>query len=259
MGSMRLLEAAGFSALPLLSGVPSEMFGALAAPQNELTHWRSTSAVTAWRRCLFLYWAIRNYREACWIVAVNGILFITNHRGAVRRSHPKYRGRGASRPVSSPRPYMGNLDAVRGLGYAPECRRHVVMPQTDEPGRFVATGRGFTVREFARAAPEHAAGLDWQQQYAKFDQRYLRPTEVDSLIGDATKAALIAGLEGLRTLTSWARIMVDGMAALECEGEAVDKPMTPAGHERVTSVGPLDRAARVYRRASRPGRVRALR
>lgn len=88
---------------------------------------------------------------------------------------------------------MGNLDAVRDWGYAPEYVEGMWrMLQTDEPDDFVlATGRGFTVREFARAAFEHA-GLDWQQ-YVKFDQRYLRPTEVDSLIGDATKAAELLG------------------------------------------------------------------
>lgn len=81
------------------------------------------------------------------------------------------------------------------------------------------------MREFARAAFEHA-GLDWQQ-YVKFDQRYLRPTEVDSLIGDATKAAELLGWRASVHTDGLARIMVDAdMAALECEGKPwIDKPM----------------------------------
>ena len=85
--------------------------------------------------------------------------------------------------------FMGNLDAVRDWGYAPEYVEGMWrMLQAPEPDDFVlATGRGYTVRDFAEAAFEHA-GLDWQK-YVKFDERYLRPTEVDALIGDASKAA----------------------------------------------------------------------
>jgi GDPmannose 4,6-dehydratase len=122
---------------------------------------------------------------------------------------------------------MGNLDAVRDWGYAPEYVEGMWrMLQAPEPDDFVlATGRGFSVREFAEAAFEHA-GLDWQK-YVKFDERYLRPTEVDSLIGDATKASEALGWKASVHTGELARIMVDAdIAALECEGKPwIDKPM----------------------------------
>jgi GDPmannose 4,6-dehydratase len=123
--------------------------------------------------------------------------------------------------------YMGNLDAVRDWGYAPEYVEGMWrMLQTPEPGDFVlATGHGYSVREFAQAAFDHA-GLNWQK-HVKFDQRYLRPTEVDSLIGDATKASELLGWKASIHTAKLARIMVDAdIAALECEGKPwIDKPM----------------------------------
>jgi GDPmannose 4,6-dehydratase len=102
------------------------------------------------------------------------------------------------------------------------------MLQAPEPEDFVlATGRGYTVREFAQTAFYHAA-LDWQK-YVKFDERYLRPTEVDSLIGDASKAAQTLGWKASVHTAELARIMVDAdIAALECEGKPwIDNPVLP--------------------------------
>lgn len=103
------------------------------------------------------------------------------------------------------------------------------MLQAPEPDDFVlATGRGYTVREFAQTAFERA-GLDWER-YVKFDDRYLRPTEVDSLIGDASKAARDLGWKAAVHTGELARIMVDAdIAALECDGRPwIDRPNLPA-------------------------------
>jgi len=125
--------------------------------------------------------------------------------------------------------YMGNLDAVRDWGYAPEYVEGMWrMLQAPEPKDFVlATGRGYTVREFAQTAFEHA-GLDWQE-HVKFDERYLRPTEVDSLIGDASKASEKLGWKASIHTAELARLMVDAdIAALGCEGTPwIDTPALP--------------------------------
>ena len=122
--------------------------------------------------------------------------------------------------------YLGNLDARRDWGYAPEYVEGMWrMLQAPEPEDYVlATGRGYTVRDFAQTAFDHA-GLDWQK-YVKFDERYLRPAEVDALIGDATKAAQSLGWKAAVHTDELARIMVDAdIAALECEGSPwIDKP-----------------------------------
>lgn len=102
------------------------------------------------------------------------------------------------------------------------------MLQAPEPDDYVlATGRGYTVREFAQAAFDHV-GLDWQK-HVKFDDRYLRPTEVDSLVGDADRAAQSLGWKASVHTGELARIMVDAdIAALECDGTPwIDTPMLP--------------------------------
>ena len=114
---------------------------------------------------------------------------------------------------------MGNLDAIRDWGYAPEYVEGMWrMLQADEPDDYVlATGVGITVREFLQTAFEHA-GLDWEK-HVRFDERYLRPTEVDALIGDASRARKkldwVPSINGLEL----ARLMVDAdVKALEHAG-----------------------------------------
>ena len=104
---------------------------------------------------------------------------------------------------------MGNLDAVRDWGYAPEYVEAMWrMLQHDEPDDYVvATGTGYTVRDFLELAFEHA-GLDWEK-YVRFDERYLRPTEVDALIGDPSKAASLLGWKAQVHAPELARLMVD--------------------------------------------------
>jgi GDPmannose 4,6-dehydratase len=104
---------------------------------------------------------------------------------------------------------MGNLDAVRDWGYAPEYVEAMWrMLQVDEPEDFViATGTQYTVRDFLNFSFERA-GLDWQK-YVRFDERYLRPTEVDALVGDASRAHEKLGWVPKVLTPHLAQIMVD--------------------------------------------------
>lgn len=229
MGSMRLLEAVRLSGLTcrFYQASSSEMFGASPPPQNEQTPFYPRSPYGAAK--VYSYWVTRNYREAYGLYAVNGILF--NHESP--RRGETFVTRKITRTVARIQAgleshlYLGNLDAIRDWGYAPEYVEGMWrMLQAPEPEDFVlATGRGYTVREFVHAAFEHA-GLDWQK-HVRFDQRYLRPTEVDALIGDATKAARTLGWQACIHTAELARIMVDAdIAALECAGKSwIDKPI----------------------------------
>jgi len=153
--------------------------------------------------------------------AVNGILF--NHesprRGETFVTRKITRAVAAIAAGKQDLLYMGNLDAVRDWGYAAEYVEGMWrMLQVDEPEDFVlATGRPSTVREFLETAFEHA-GLDWEK-HVRFDDRYLRPTEVDALIGDPSKAEQKLGWKATVHAPELARIMVDAdRAALECAG-----------------------------------------
>jgi GDPmannose 4,6-dehydratase len=163
----------------------------------------------------------KNYREGYGTYAVNGILF--NHESP--RRGETFVTRKITRAVARIKAgledhvYLGNLDAVRDWGYAPEYVEGMWrMLQADEPDDFVlATGGNFTVRDFVVTAFEHA-GLDWEK-HVRFDERYLRPTEVDALVGDAAKAEAKLGWKATVQTDQLARIMVDAdIAALEHEG-----------------------------------------
>jgi GDPmannose 4,6-dehydratase len=157
----------------------------------------------------------RNYREAYGMFAVNGILF--NHESP--RRGETFVTRKITRSVARIKAgvedtlFLGNIDAARDWGYAPEYVEAMWrMLQQDEPTDFVvATGTSFTVRDFLQFAFEHA-GLDWEQ-HVKFDDRYLRPTEVDSLIGDPSKAARLLGWKSEVLTPELACIMVDSDVA----------------------------------------------
>ena len=116
--------------------------------------------------------------------------------------------------------YLGNLDAIRDWGYAPEYVEAMWrMLQHDTPDDFVvATNTDYTVKDFLQLSFEHV-GLDWEK-YVKFDERYLRPTEVDSLIGDYSKAQNELGWTPNVLTPRLAQIMVDAdVKALELGGE----------------------------------------
>lgn len=219
--AVRMLEAIRLSGINTryYQASSSEMFGAAVPPQNELTPFYPRSPYGAAK--VFSYWITRNYREAYGLFAVNGILF--NHesprRGETFVTRKITRAVAAIRAGRQDFVYMGNLDAVRDWGYAPEYVEGMWrMLQTERPDDYVlATGLGITVREFLQIAFAHA-GLDWEK-HVRFDDRYLRPTEVDALIGDASKAreALdwIATVDGRQL----AKLMVDAdIEALEYAG-----------------------------------------
>lgn len=228
MGVIRLLEAVRSSGIHcrFYQASTSEMFGATPPPQNEETPFYPRSPYGAAK--VYAYWATRNYREAYGMFAVNGILF--NHESP--RRGETFVTRKITRAVSRIKAgaqrelYMGNLDSIRDWGYAPEYVEGMWrMLQVDEPEDFVlATGVGYTVQEFLETAFSHA-GLDWHE-FVKFDPRYLRPTEVDALMGDATKAERALGWKPTVLGDELARLMVDAdMEALEFEGSNwVDTP-----------------------------------
>jgi GDPmannose 4,6-dehydratase len=228
MGAMRLLEAVRMAGVKCryYQASTSEMFGASPPPQNEDTPFYPRSPYGAAK--VYSYWVTRNYREAYDMFAVNGLLF--NHESP--RRGETFVTRKVTRAVARIQAgledyvYMGNLDSIRDWGYAPEYVEGMWrMLQADEPEDFVlATGGSFTVRDFVVTAFEHA-GLDWQK-HVRFDERYLRPTEVDALIGDASKAKEKLGWETKVDTEELARIMVDAdIEMLKHEGRHwIDQP-----------------------------------
>ena len=218
LGSVRLLEAVRLAGIEcrFYQASSSEMFGSTPPPQDESSPFRPRSPYGAAKA--YAYWMTRNYREAFGMFAVNGILF--NHESPRRGETFVTRKitRAAARIALGLQKelYLGNLDAVRDWGYAPEYVYAMWrMMQHDKPMDFViATGTAYTVRDFLTFAFEHV-GLDWRK-YVRFDERYLRPTEVDALVGDSTLAERELGWRPTVRAPELARIMVDhDIAAIE--------------------------------------------
>lgn len=211
IGTTRILEAIRMIGLQcrFYQASSSEMFGATPPPQNELTPFWPRSPYGAAK--VYGYWMARNYREAYGMYAANGILF--NHesprRGETFVTRKITRAAARIKAGLDKHLYLGNLDSVRDWGYAKEYVEAMwLMLQTDEPSDYVvATGTAYTVRDFVQLAFGRA-GLDWEK-YVKFDERYLRPSEVDALIGDASKAAEILGWKPKTLPPDLARLMVD--------------------------------------------------
>ncbi|AWL41201.1 MULTISPECIES: GDP-mannose 4,6-dehydratase [unclassified Streptomyces] len=211
LGTVRLLEAVRASGIEtrIYQASSSEMFGASPPPQNERTpfHPRSPYSVAK----VYSYWATVNYREAYGMFAVNGILF--NHesprRGETFVTRKITRGVARIKAGLQDRLHLGNLDAVRDWGYAPEYVDAMWrMLQCDTPDDYVvATGEGVSVRQFVEYAFEHA-GLDWTE-HVRHDPKYERPSEVDALIGDASEAERLLGWKPEVKSRELARIMVD--------------------------------------------------
>jgi GDPmannose 4,6-dehydratase len=210
-GTTRLLEAIRMIGLEcrFYQASSSEMFGASPPPQNELTPFYPRSPYGAAK--VYSYWMTRNYREAYGMFAVNGILF--NHESPRRGETFVTRKitRAAARIKAGLREelYLGNLDAVRDWGYAREYVEGMWrMLQADEPDDYVlATGTAYSVRDFLVIAFEYA-GLDWRE-HVRFDERYLRPSEVDALIGEPAKAEALLGWKAQVFVPELARLMVD--------------------------------------------------
>jgi GDPmannose 4,6-dehydratase len=190
VGAIALLEAIRSSKLKtrFYQASTSELFGSTLPPQNESSVFHPRSPYAAAK--LYAYWATVNFRDAYDLHATNGILF--NHESP--RRGETFVTRKITRAVadivsgSTDKLYLGNLDAVRDWGYAKEYVESMwLMLQQEKPDDFVvATGVGATVRDFCEQAFSHA-NLDWEK-YVVEDSRYLRPTEVNALIGDPSKA-----------------------------------------------------------------------
>ena len=220
LGTTRLLEALRITGVParFYQASSSEMFGATPPPQNELTAFYPRSPYGAAK--LYSYWMTRNYREAYDLFAVNGILF--NHesprRGETFVTRKITRAVAAIAAGKQSEVYLGNLDAVRDWGFAKEYVEAMwLMLQADEPDDFVvATGTAYSVRDFVQFSFEHV-GLDWKK-YVKYDERYERPTEVDALLGESSKAESVLGWKAKVLTPELATIMVDAdVAALHVQ------------------------------------------
>ena len=211
MGTLRLLEAVRHvdHEVRFYQAGSSEMFGQVAeSPQSETTVFRPRSPYAVSK--VFAHQMTIQYREAYGIFASNGILF--NHESP--RRGPTFVTRKVTRGVAAilagtlDKLYLGNLDAQRDWGFAPEYVEAMWrMLQHDQPDEFVvATGEMHTVREFVELA-FRLVGLDWEEHVA-IDPRYFRPTEVEELCGDATKARTVLGWEPTTTFPELVRIML---------------------------------------------------
>jgi GDPmannose 4,6-dehydratase len=211
LGTMRLLEAMRLSEINsrFYQASSSELFGSAPPPQHENTpfHPRSPYAVAK----LYSYWATVNYREAYGMFAVNGILF--NHESPRRGEN--FVTRKITRAVAAivagtqEKLHLGNLDAKRDWGFAGDYVEAMwLMLQHDVPEDFViATGEAHSVREFCDAAFSHV-GLDYRN-YVVIDERFFRPSEVDYLLGDPSKARSVLGWEPATKFDGLVTSMVD--------------------------------------------------
>jgi len=224
LGTIRILEAIRRSGHPerFYQASSSEMFGGAKPPQNELTPFEPRSPYAAAK--VYSYWVTRNYREGYKLFASNGILF--NHesprRGETFVTRKITRALAAIKAGKQRHLYLGNLDAKRDWGYAPEYVEAMwMMLQQKSPDDYVVgTGESHTVREFLEEAFGYV-GMDYSQ-YVKIDPRYFRPTEVDYLLADPSKAKNQLGWEPKVKFHELVRIMVDAdmeLMGLECPGE----------------------------------------
>jgi GDPmannose 4,6-dehydratase len=211
IGTIRFLEAIRLSnpKIRFYQASTSELYGSTPPPQNELSQFQPRSPYAAAK--LYAYWVTKNYREAYGIHASNGILF--NHESPRRGETFVTRKitRGVARIVKGQATQieLGNLEAIRDWGYAPEYVESMwLMLQKDSPDDYVvATGVGATVREFCQEVFSQA-GLDWKD-FVKLNSRYERPTEVEALIGDPTKARVELGWEPKTYWKDLAKIMLE--------------------------------------------------
>jgi GDPmannose 4,6-dehydratase len=211
IGTTRLLEAIRRSGIKtkFYQASSSEMFGDAPAPQNEETAFQPRSPYAAAK--VYSYWMVKNYREGYGMFACNGILF--NHesprRGETFVTKKITRALARIKLGLQNKVYLGNLEAKRDWGYAPDYVEAMwLILQREEPDDFViATGETHSVKEFLEEAFRYA-GSDWND-YVEIDPRYFRPLEVDFLQGDASKAKKKLGWEPKVKFKELVRIMVD--------------------------------------------------
>ncbi len=224
LGTMRILEAIHKSGIParFYQASSSEMFGSARPPQNEETPFQPQSPYAAAK--VYSYWVTRNYREGYKMFACNGILF--NHesprRGETFVTRKITRALAAIRAGKQKKLFLGNLDAKRDWGYAPDFIAAMwKMLQHDQAADFViGTGEAHSVREFLDEAFGYV-NMDWHD-YVEIDSRYYRPTEVDYLLADPSRARQVLGWEPRVFFRDLVRIMVDAdleLLGLESPGE----------------------------------------
>ena len=219
LGTMRLLEAIHLTGRAgktrFYQASTSELFGLVQeVPQKETTPFypRSPYAVAK----LYAYWAVRNYREAYNVFASNGILF--NHesprRGETFVTRKITRAVGRIKMGLQDKLYMGNINSLRDWGFAGDYVEGMWrILQHERPEDFVlATGEMHSVKEFLKLA-FGLVDLDWEK-YVEYDARYIRPTEVDQLLGDATKARTELGWEPKVKFPELVKMMVEADLAL---------------------------------------------
>lgn len=222
IGTTRMLEALRRSSLKsrFYNASSSEIFGDAPAPQHELTPFRPRSPYGAAKA--YATWMVRTYAEAYKLYACNGILF--NHESPRRGETFVTRKitRATARIVARKQHklYIGNLEAKRDWGFAPEYVEGMwLMLQQDRPDDYVlGTGESHSVREFLEAAFTYV-NLDWHD-YVEVDARYFRPAEVDHLVADAAKAKRTLGWDPAIRFEGLIKIMMD----YDLEQEGIDPP-----------------------------------
>jgi GDPmannose 4,6-dehydratase len=209
LGTLRMLEACRRHNIRFYQASSSELYGKTQViPQSEVTRFQPRSPYAIAK--LYAYWTTVNYRESCGMFACNGILF--NHesprRGETFVTRKITKAAARIKLGLQDKLFLGNLDARRDWGYAPEYVEGMWrMLQQPAPDDYVlATGVTYTVRSFLDVAFGHL-GLDWSK-HVEIDPRYYRPTEVDILVGDASKAQELLGWEAQTMMPELARLMV---------------------------------------------------
>jgi len=219
LGTVRLLEAMRATGVKtrFYHASSSEMFGSSPPPQNEQTPFHPRSPYAAAK--IYAHWMTVNYRDGYGLFACNGILF--NHesprRGETFVTRKITKAAARIKLGRQDKLFLGNLDAKRDWGYAPDYMEAIwLMLQQDQPDDYViATGETYTVRDFLDEAFRHL-GIDWKK-HVEIDPRYYRPTEVDVLMGDASKAGKKLNWRPKVKFAELVRIMVD--ADLQAESE----------------------------------------
>ena len=217
VGAVGLLEAIRSADIDtrFYQASTSELFGSTPPPQNEESVFKPRSPYAAAK--LMAYWCTVNYRDGYGMHATNGILF--NHesprRGETFVTRKITRAAVEIANGSKKKLFLGNLDAVRDWGYAKEYVESMwLMLQQDKPSDYVvATGVGATVKDFAEASFARV-GLNWQD-HIEVDQKYIRPTEVDALIGDPSKATKELKWKAKTHWKELAELMVDADMTLQ--------------------------------------------
>jgi len=229
LGTLRILEAIRKTGIEtkFYQASSSEMFGAAPPPQNEKTVFQPRSPYAAAK--VYAYYIVQNYRDAYGIFAANGILF--NHesprRGETFVTRKITRAATQIKLGLKDKLYLGNLEAKRDWGFAGDYVEAMwLMLQQEKPDDFViATGETHSVREFAEMVFSKL-NLDYKK-YVEIDKRYFRPTEVDALLGDSTKARKILGWQPRISFDQ----LVDMMIASDMEMAQKEKTLFDAGFQ----------------------------